>query len=177
MSAPPPYGGRRLIADTSAWTAIERARKLGNVPPEWGAAIERDQILTHPVVMMELLHSTRNHAEFVDARAELEALQKVELTATACAAAISALDELAEAQPEYHRVDLGDLLVAASAADTNAADGVLHYNHRDFGKLAQVFGFHDQPLGPPGAFERPQKSRWERLVRVLRRLPTLRGYA
>jgi hypothetical protein len=70
-------------------------------------------------------------------------------------AAISALRSLAAKAPTYQRVGLGDALVAVSAQDANPAVGVLHYNHRDFEKLAEVLGFVEVPLAPPGAFERP----------------------
>jgi predicted nucleic acid-binding protein len=148
-----PYGGRRLIADTSAWEAIHRARLLGNVPSAWTQAIVADQILTSPVVRIEILHSTRNLAEFDDWNERLSILREVPLTNPACLAAIAALRELAAVQSKYHRVGLGDALIAASAQDVNAADGVLHYNHKDFAKLAEVLEFDDVPLAPAGTFE------------------------
>lgn len=136
MSTPSPYGGRVLIADTSAWTALERARKIGNVPPEWARAIEADQIRISPVVEIELLHSARTAAEFEDWRTRLSVLRPVQLTNSACNAAIHALWELSKKSDGYHRVGLGDALIAASAADGGV--GVLHYNPRDFGKLSEV---------------------------------------
>jgi predicted nucleic acid-binding protein len=153
MSTPAPYGGRRLIADTSVWTALERARKLGNTPPDWIAAVEADQILTHPVVMLELLHSARNNDEFLHLRERFERLRLIQLTQTACQSAIDALGQLAAKSDCYHRVDLGDALVAASAADVNPAVGVLHYNHKDFEKLAEVLSFDAVAFGAPGEFE------------------------
>jgi predicted nucleic acid-binding protein len=153
MATPAPYGGRRLIADASAWSAIHRATLLGNVPPEWGHAIAADQILTSPIVKIETLHSTRNLAEFDAWNERLSLLREVPLTQPACVAAIAALRELAGKNPGYHRVGLGDALIAASAADVNPAIGVLHYNHQDFSRLAEVLSFEDVPLAAPGTFE------------------------
>lgn len=172
MSTPAPYGGRRLIADTSAWTALRRARQIGNVPNEWGEAVEADQILTSPVVQIELLHSARNRTQFDEWHQELGYLERVALTDSACRAAVQAMWELSRISGGgYHRVGLGDALVAASAQD--ASVGVLHYNHRDFDRLAEVLVFDNQPLGAPGEFELPDNSSWlERLSRkVLRKLP------
>jgi len=153
MSTPPPYGGRRLIADSSAWSAIHRASLLGIVPPEWAEAIAADQILTSPVVRIETLHSTRNLQEFEAWDQRLGLLHEIQLTYPACLAAIAALRELAAIAPGYHRVGLGDAFIAASAADVNPAVGVLHYNHADFSRLAEVLEFDEVALAPPGTFE------------------------
>jgi predicted nucleic acid-binding protein len=174
MSTPPPYGGRSLVADTSVWTALERARKIGNVPPEWARAVEADQILLSPVVEIELLHSARNAVEFEDWRARLSLFRPIPLTNSACNAAIHALWELSSKSAGYHRVGLGDALIAASAQD--AGVGVLHYNGKDFDKLAEVLNCDPVPFGGPGQFELPQKTCWERLARALRRLPAVKGY-
>jgi predicted nucleic acid-binding protein len=156
MSTPPPYGGRQLIADSSAWTALQRARKIGNVPPDWARAIEADQLRSSPVVEIELLHSARNAAEFEEWRLMLSILRPVPLTNPACNAAIHALWELSQKSDGYHRVGLGDALIAASAQD--AAVGVLHYNPKDFEKLAEVLNFESVPIGAPGEFELPEKG-------------------
>lgn len=153
MQGAPPYGGRRLIADSSVWSAIHRARLKGNVPPEWLQALAGDQVLTSPVVRLEVLHSTRTLNEFDEWNERLTTLQEIPLTYPACKAAIAALRELAGVAPKHHRVELGDALVAASAQDINSADGVLHYNHKDFRKLATVLEFDEVELAPPGTFE------------------------
>jgi len=85
----------------------------------------------------------------------LSVLREVPLTHTACLAAISAIRNLAAKAAMYHRVDLGDALVAASAQDVNPAVGVLHYNHRHFERLAQVLSFVEVPIAPRGTFEQP----------------------
>jgi predicted nucleic acid-binding protein len=121
------------------------------VPPEWPAAIRRDQLLTSPVVKLELLHSTRNAAEFEVWDARLAVLRAIDLTATIANAAVGALRELAPISNGYHRVGLGDALIAASAQD--AGVGVLHYNPTDFDRLNEVMHFDSVLLAPVGTFE------------------------
>jgi predicted nucleic acid-binding protein len=150
-NAAPPYGGRPLIVDSSAWSALRRARKIGNVPPEWTAALESDQLRTSPIVRLEILHSARNRDEFDAWNERLSALREVRVDYPICLAAIAALRELTAVAPEYHRVGLGDALIAASAQE--AGVGVLHYNPKDFDKLAEVLHFDSVPFGSPGAFE------------------------
>lgn len=152
MSAP--FGGKRLIADSSAWTAIRRARKLGNVPSAWGEAIAADQLWVSPIVRLELLHSTRNLTEFDDWNARLSRLREAQLTHSACLAAIGALRELVQISHEYHRVGTRDALIASSAQDASGVEGVLHYNHKDFDRLAEVLDIESVELGPPGTFEK-----------------------
>jgi hypothetical protein len=94
-------------------------------------------------------------AEFDEWNQRLSVLREVPLTYTACLAAISALRTLAAKAAGYHRVDLGDALIAASAQDVNPAVGVLHYNHVHFEKLAEILGIEEVPLAPPGTFEQP----------------------
>jgi predicted nucleic acid-binding protein len=130
---------------------LRRAQQIGNVPRDWARAIEADQLRSSPVVEIELLHSTRNAVEFEEWRSMLSILRPVPLTNSACNAAIHALWELSQKSDGYHRVGLGDALIAASAQDHSV--GVLHYNPKDFGKLAEVLSFESVPLGKPGEFE------------------------
>ena len=123
------------------------------MPPEWGEAIRHDQLRTSPVVMLELLHSTRSQSEFDEWDERLSRLRSVPVTATACQAAIGALRELAHQGDGFHRVGLGDALLAASASEAPGV-GVLHYNPRDFDKLASVLTFQNVVLAAPGTFER-----------------------
>lgn len=148
---PPPFGGLRLIADTSAWSALHRARALGIVPPEWPRAVAADQILTSPIVKLELLHSARTAAEFAEWEERLSVLREIEVPRPVCQAAIGALRELSEKSDGYHRVGLGDALIAASASLRDV--GVLHYNHRDFARLREVLEFENVPVAVPGTFE------------------------
>ena len=152
MAAELPYGGIPRIADTSVWSALHRAGQLGNVPAEWNDALAQGLIRTSPVVRLEMLHSTRNRAEFEALEHLHSRLRDVPLTHPACLAAISALGELAAVSDGFHRVGLGDALIVASAQDVGGV-GVLHYDHTHFEKLGEVLEVDVVALGPPGTFE------------------------
>ncbi len=148
-----PYGGRRLIVDTSAFTAIKRSQKLDNTPTDWAEAMRRGQLLLSPIVRLELLHHAKSLVE-VESWGELfDHLKEMPVRRSAYAAAARAIRELAAQGEGYHRVDLADVLIAASAQEADV--GVLHYNFGHFGKLASVLNFASVELGKPGTFERP----------------------
>jgi predicted nucleic acid-binding protein len=172
VAAPVPYGGIPRIADSSTWSALKRASKLGNVPQEWRDALTAGLICTSPVVRLEMLHSAENAADFEVVESFHAKFREVPLTQPACLAAITALRELADVSNGYHRVGLGDALIVASAADALGV-GVLHYNHTDFEKLGEVLGVDVVALGPPGTFERGPRRRSFR-VRLKRAYRELR---
>jgi predicted nucleic acid-binding protein len=151
-----PFGGRTLLADTSAWTAIRRARKAGKqsaITTEWTNAVGWGQILTSPIVRLELLHSERHPLLFAEIDELLELLEDVQIRAGTFKKAIGAVRDLAQlGAGGFHRVGLADALIAASAQERSV--GVLHYNARDFDKLAKVLVFDSVSLAPPGTFER-----------------------
>jgi predicted nucleic acid-binding protein len=147
-----PYGGVRLIVDTSAWTAIRRSKRLGNTPPEWTDAMIGGQFLTSPVVRLELLHSTRSAAEFEALDDLLGYFGLIPVSKGAFRTAERAIRELAAFGEGYHRVGVADALIAASAHERGV--GVLHYNHVHYDKLRRVLRFESVPLAPPGTFER-----------------------
>jgi len=148
----PAYGGSSLIVDTSAWTAIRRSKRLGNTPAEWTTALFNGQLLTSPIVKLELLHDARNADEFDKLDDWLSAFREIELSPPVFRAAQSALRALASVGENYHRVGVADALIAASAAERSV--GVLHYNHKDFRRLASVLRFNVVELAPRGTFER-----------------------
>ncbi|MGI8729981.1 MAG: PIN domain-containing protein [Solirubrobacteraceae bacterium] len=148
----PAYGGASLIADTSAWTAIRRSKQLGNTPADWTAALYNGQLLTSPIVKLELLHSTSNAVDFEKLDDLLGWFREIEISPPVFRAAEWALRELAKIGENYHRVGVADALIAASAAERSV--GVLHYNHKDFRRLARVLRFNVVELAPPGTFER-----------------------
>jgi predicted nucleic acid-binding protein len=154
MAEDAPYGGARLIADTSAWTAIRRSKALKNTPPEWTQAVFRRQLLTSPIVRLELLHSVDGAQAFEDLDHLLGHFDEVPVSSRVFTIAITAVRELAlrGKTPGYHRVGLADALIAASAHDRSV--GVLHYNHKDFEKLSTVLSFKSVPLARAGTFER-----------------------
>jgi predicted nucleic acid-binding protein len=140
-----PYDGKVFIADTSAWAHNHRPR----VRAEWTAAIRNGQIATTPMVMVELLRSTRNGDAFDATEAELAELHDVPMTRSVTNAALQAFRQLAHRQPLLHRsVTNEDLLIAAAAQD--AAVGVLHYD-ADFDTLATVLEFESRWIAPAGS--------------------------
>jgi predicted nucleic acid-binding protein len=156
MASDEPYGGHRLIVDTSAWTAIRRSKALDNTPKEWFNALVKRQLMMSPIVRLELLHSTQSRAAFQAWDDLYDFPNEVPITKRTAQTALDAIRELAaKGGGGYHRVDLGDVLIAASAQE--AGVGVLHYNPKDFEKLAGVLHFRNQQLAPMGTFERPQR--------------------
>jgi predicted nucleic acid-binding protein len=147
-----PYDGQRLLVDTSAFSAIRRAKGLNSTPPEWTEARLRKQLLLSPIVKLELLHEARSAGEFEDLDNFLGYYPLVPLRREVFDAAMGAVRDLAAVSPEYHRVGVCDALIAASAAMSNV--GVLHYNHKHFAKLREVLVFNNVELAPPGTFER-----------------------
>jgi len=148
-----PYGDVPLIADTSAWTAIRRSRALGNTPRDWTNAWMGRQLLVSPVVRLELLHDAKSADDFEALDHLLGFYDEVPVSARTFKTAI-AVRELAVygRSPGFHRVGMGDALIAASAQERGV--GVLHYNARDFDKLAVVLSFESVLVAPLGKFER-----------------------
>jgi predicted nucleic acid-binding protein len=138
------YGGGTYIADKSAW---ERAR-LPALAREWAQALRNDQINTCAVTKLEILYSTRTHAEFEAWDEALAALHDIPITRAVCAAALSAMGALAAHSDGYHRIPLPDYLIAAAAED--AGIGVLHYD-RHFDRLQEVLGFESRWIASAGS--------------------------
>ncbi|MEI7761470.1 MAG: PIN domain-containing protein [Thermoleophilia bacterium] len=140
-----PWGGRTFLADTSAWA------RASHIAKDWRTALANDQIATCDVVVLELLYSTRDGADF-DARAgELALLRHAPITPDVLATAKSTFRTLAQRHPLFHRsVSLPDLITAAAAA--GAGIGVLHYDaHYD--TLAEVLGFESHWIAPRGSLD------------------------
>ena len=137
------FGGGVYIADTSAW---QRAA-LEPVADEWRDAVAAGQIVTTPIVRMELLYATRTSDEFDDFDRLLRQLREVPIKRSVTDAAIAAMTELATRWPLSHRVPVPDLLVAAAAQDV--AIGVIHYDHH-YDRLADVMSFESRWIAPPG---------------------------
>jgi predicted nucleic acid-binding protein len=146
MADDAPFGGRVLVADTSAWGRASHPR----VRDLWASAIRGRQIATCSIVTLELLYSTRNADEFGIVEAEQALLRDVPVAASVQRAAVRALRDLAADGPGQHRVPLADALIAAAAQD--AAVDVLHYDHH-YDRLAQVLHFTSVWISPPGSLE------------------------
>lgn len=146
-----PFGGKVLIADTSAWARASHPfiRDL------WAAALRGRQIVTCSIVTLELLYSSRDAREFATVEAEQALLRDVPVATSAQRAAIGALRDLASDGPGQHRVPLADALIAAAAQDTGVE--VLHYDHH-YDRLAQVLNFESVWISSPGTLERQKPS-------------------
>lgn len=96
-----------------------------------------------PVAALEILASARNESDFRDLDRALSALPQAPVTASACAAALSACGALAGGR----RLPAADYLIAAAAAERGF--GVLHQD-RHFGLLASVLGFESVWLSNGG---------------------------
>lgn len=134
-----PFDGRLYVADTSAWMRAPTP----SIAAEWRAAVGAGQILTTPVVVMELLYSARDAEDLGSREARLDVLREAPLSRGAVDAARSAMRELSRAGPLHHRVPVTDLLVAAAA--TARGVGVLHCD-RHYDRLASVLGFESRWL-------------------------------
>jgi predicted nucleic acid-binding protein len=147
VSEAPPFEGRVLIADTSAWTRASHPL----VRDRWAAALRGRQIATCTVVTLELLYSTRDAQEFTTLEAEQALLREVPVAVSAQRAAIGSLRDLTAGGAGQHRVPVADALIAAAAQE--AGVDVLHYD-RHYDRLAQVLSFASVWIAPAGALER-----------------------
>jgi hypothetical protein len=146
VSEEPPFGGRVLIADTSAWARASHPL----VREQWTAALRGRQIATCSIVTLELLFSTRDAREFTTLEAEQALLREVPVAVSAQRAAIGSLRDLVAGGSGQHRVPIADALIAAAAQD--AGVDVLHYDHH-YDRLAQVLSFASVWIAPAGALE------------------------
>ena len=141
-----PFGGRVLIADTSAWARASHPL----VRDLWVAALRGRQIATCSIVTLELLYSARDAREFTLVEADQALLRDIPVSASAQRAAIGALRVLTSDGPGQHRVPLADALIAAAAQDLGL--DVLHYD-RHYDRLARALHFTSVWIAPPGALE------------------------
>jgi predicted nucleic acid-binding protein len=146
MGGEAPFGGKVLIADTSAWARASHPL----VRDLWATALRGRQIATCSIVTLELLYSARDAGEFTIIESEQALLRNLPVAASAQRAAIGALRDLASDGPGQHRVPLADALIAAAAQD--AGVDVLHYDHH-YERLAQALHFASVWIAPPGALE------------------------
>ncbi len=146
-----PFGGRVLIADTSAWARASHplTRDL------WADALRGRQIATCSIVTLELLYSARDAQDLASVEAEQALLRDVPVATSAQRAAIGALRDLASDGPGAHRVPLADALIAAAAQD--AGVDVLHYDHH-YDRLAQALNFTSVWVALPGTLEQQKPS-------------------
>jgi predicted nucleic acid-binding protein len=145
MAGPVAYDGRVYIADNSAWSNAAHPA----VKEEWAAALRNRQIVTCPIVKLELLYSARDGSDYDRLDTILGALRDVPITRSVTNTALATLRRLAHVQPLYQRtVKFPDLLIAAAAHD--GAVGVLHYDHH-FDRLADALEFESRWIAPAGS--------------------------
>jgi predicted nucleic acid-binding protein len=132
------------LADTSAWT---NRHKDPAVDRDFEERILADEIATCPMVVMELLWTTRSQQEFEDLRRDLDALAKVANDHDSWDRAIDVWRELV-LQGRHRQVKIPDLLVAASA--DVAGLPLCHYD-ADFDVIATVTGQSVRAIAPIGS--------------------------
>lgn len=134
------------LADTSAWT---NHGKTDAVRTEFDAQIESGQIATCAMVRLELLRTSRDHADFVVMRDKLDGLRDVPMGDRVWRRATDVYESLSSTEPLHHRrVAIPDLLIAAAAELAEVP--VLHYD-RDFELIAEVTGQPVRAIAPLGS--------------------------
>ena len=145
MSSRPAYAGRTYIADTSAWIHSPNPA----VKRDWARALRNGQIVTCPIVKLEVLFTARDGAEYDQMDEGMGVLRDVPVNRSVTNVALAAFRKLAHVHPLYHRsVRFPDLLIAAAAQD--ASLGVLHYDAH-FDRLADVLEFESRWIAPAGS--------------------------
>lgn len=131
------------LIDKSALARMEHPVVRARVGP----IIESGRAATCAIVDLEVLFSTRNHAEHARVRARRAlAYQQIELDDVIFERAITVQGELA--RNGQHRVPIPDLIIAASAEAAGAT--VLHYDS-DFDIIAGVTGQDARWVAPRGS--------------------------
>ena len=131
------------LADTSAWTNKGRNAALRN---EFDSRVLAGEIAISPSVLMELLWSARNSADFDDIVAELAVLPRLNPDGAAWDRAVDVWRELAR-RGRHRQVPQNDLVLAATAE--LAGLSVCHYD-RHFEVIAEVTGQPMRAIAPLG---------------------------
>ena len=131
------------LADTSAWTNRDRDEA---VRVAFDAELVAGDIATAPPIVMELLWSARDAAEFDGMRLELMSLPQLEVHRAAWDRAVEVWRDLVR-RGRHRQVSRTDLVVAAVAE--LASVPVCHYD-RDFEVIAEVTGQPVRAIAPLG---------------------------
>lgn len=131
------------LADTSAWTNRDRNAAVRN---DFDSRVLAGEIAMSPSVLMELLWSARNAADFEDIVEELAVLPRLNPDGHAWDRAVEVWRELTR-RGRHRQVPRNDLVVAATAELAGLA--VCHYDHH-FDVIAEVTGQSVRAIAPLG---------------------------
>jgi predicted nucleic acid-binding protein len=135
------------LADTSAWS-WSRRRAYPELRHAFDEALVDGELATCDTVRLELLHSARTRAEFVEIRRELGALPDCPIENEQWSRALWVYEQLsARGGASQRSVKHPDLLIAAAAEAAGVA--VLHYDE-DYDRIAAVTGQPTRWLAPKG---------------------------
>ena len=132
------------LADTSAWTNREKSAEADE---DFSTRLLADEIATCPIVVMELLWTTRDPVEFAEFRLDLRALPQIAISGEVWERAMDVWHELT-GLGRQRQVKIPDLLVAATAEVSGV--GVCHYD-ADFDVIASVTGQPLRAIAPVGS--------------------------
>lgn len=137
-----------VLPDTSVWSW---AKRHAAVRDELLELVRDGRVATCAPVMLELLYSARNPAEYVQGRADLAALPQCPINQPEWDRAFDVYDQLA-AQGALHQrqVSHPDLLIAAAAE--SAGIPVLHYDE-DYDRIQAITGQPMRWVRPRGSLE------------------------
>ena len=130
------------LADKSALARITHAA----VDERLGPLILEGQIVTCPIVDLEVLYSARSLGDYEGVRSERMALTSLPMTEQIAVRALEVQHGLA--RYGHHRVSLPDLLIAATAEANDVT--VMHYD-ADYDRIAQVTGQPVEWVVPRGS--------------------------
>lgn len=144
-TVPPPLTHPHLV-DSTVWS---KARAAGRPDlAEWfNRAVRRDLVATCEAVVLELLRSARNSADFTRQAGVLALLPSVPMGGDAFHRATEVQSALA-ARGKHRGVPPIDLLIAAAAESARLP--LLHYDH-DFDLIAGITGQQCSWLLPAGS--------------------------
>lgn len=139
MSVPAPT---RFLADKSALSRSHLQPVAERLTPLFAAA----QVVTCPIIDLELLYSTRSGADHAQLRGELRAMRSYDVDRQVTARAVEVQGLLVDVG--RHRLPIVDLLIAAVAEINDLT--VLHYD-KDFDTIAAVTAQPAEWVAPRGA--------------------------
>jgi predicted nucleic acid-binding protein len=135
------------LADTSAWTNKDRDVAVCS---DFDHRVLAGEIALSPSVLMELLWSARNSADFDDIVMELAALPRLNADGPVWDRAVEVWRELVR-RGRHRQVPQNDLVVAATAELARVP--VCHYD-RHFEVIAEVTGQPVRAIAPLGSLTR-----------------------